>query len=92
MFFDQIEAAETLGPGPSARPIAPVDRLEVAAWDLAVDTCHHCRVQADGTIRLPVIGKVFVAGRTTDDIAAEIHLGLAADLQMDADVTIRRIK
>jgi len=49
---------------------------------------HRERIGPDGRIMLPLVGSIFVAGRTIKDIAAEVEL-LAKDFYEDADITMR---
>ncbi len=68
--------------------VAPPDELMVASKRVRELDGHRETISPDGKINLPLLGSVFVAGRTVDDIAAEVEQ-MAKDYYEDADVTMR---
>src|SRR5665213_2947805 len=72
-------ASTTAGPAPislSAGPldyrIGPLDRLNITVFQVKDLTFEKLQVDAAGDVRLPLIGAVAAAGRTADELAAEI--------------------
>lgn len=67
--------------------IGPRDRVTVEVFELP-DLNATRRVEADGTITLPVLGAVTAEGRTTDELADEIERLLEADYVNRASVRV----
>jgi polysaccharide export outer membrane protein len=70
--------------------VAPPDVIRITSKRIREIHGHNEQVSPDGRLTLPLLGPIFVAGRTTEDIAAELRL-LASEFYEDADVTVRVI-
>src|SRR5690606_26544621 len=49
---------------------------------------HRETIRPDGKLTLPLLGSVFVAGRTCEDVSAQLE-AMARDYYEDADVSVR---
>ena len=88
-------ASTTAGPAPislSAGPldyrIGPLDRLNITVFQVKDLTFEKLQVDAAGDVRLPLIGAVAAAGRTADELAAEIARRLGQTYLRSPQVTV----
>lgn len=70
--------------------LSPPDTIMINSKRVRELDGHNETINPDGKITVPLLGSVFVAGRTADDVAAELE-ELARDYYEDADVTLRVI-
>lgn len=70
--------------------MAPPDVVQVSSKRVREVDDHKEQIRPDGKITLPLIGSVFVAGKTTEQVSAELQ-ALASEYYEDADVTLRVI-
>jgi len=81
--------------GPAAGRIAAGDRVEVRIMDLVgpgLESVERRRVAEDGTVELPHVGKVKVAGEDVAGAERAIREGYAkAKVLPRADVTVKRL-
>lgn len=68
----------------------PPDVVQVSSKRVREIDGHQEQIRPDGRLTLPLLGSIFVAGRTTEDVALELE-DLARDFYEDADVTVRVI-
>lgn len=68
--------------------MAPPDRIVIESERIREIDGHQEQIAPDGRITVPLIGSVFVAGRTTEEVAAELETR-AKEFYEDADVTMR---
>lgn len=68
--------------------MAPPDHVLVLSKRVREINTQRQQIRPDGMIVLPLLGNVFVAGRTCDEIAAELQQR-AIEFYEDADVTVR---
>lgn len=68
--------------------VMPPDRLLVSSKRVRELNGHKELINPDGRLTLPLVGSIYVAGRTVEDIATEIEV-LAKDYYEDADITVR---
>jgi polysaccharide export outer membrane protein len=71
---DVVEYSDTLPedliPQPQSYRVGPGDVLEVTAWDIVTvgeKEVYNVAVDARGMVEIPQLGRIFVAGRTTED-------------------------
>ena len=67
--------------------VAPPDTLRITSKRVREINGHSEQIRPDGKITLPLLGTVFVTGRTVEEIAAELEQ-LAAEYYEDADVSV----
>ena len=67
--------------------IGPMDVLDISVFQVA-DLTRTVQVDAAGQITLPLIGQVFVAGKTVTQVQSEIAAKLAAKYLQSPDVTV----
>ncbi len=70
--------------------MAPPDTLQIYSKRVREIHGHRETISPDGKITLPLLGRIFVAGRTTEEVTAELEL-LAQEYYEDADVSVRVI-
>ncbi len=68
--------------------MAPPDEVQITSKRVREIDRHREQIAPDGRITVPLLGSVFVAGRTCADVAAELE-AKARDFYEDADVTMR---
>jgi polysaccharide export outer membrane protein len=68
--------------------IMPPDVILITSKRVRELNNHREQVRADGRITLPLLGSVFVAGKTTEQVSAELE-SAARDYYEDADVSLR---
>jgi len=68
--------------------MAPPDTVQI--YSKRVREIHHHTevVSPDGKLNLPLLGRVFVAGKTTEEVEAELRI-MAQEFYEDADVSVR---
>lgn len=77
--------------GSTGYRIGPKDLIDIQVLE-EPDASSEVRVQADGTITLPLIGTLSVEGRTTAQVSREIQEFLEKDLLQRATVTVRVVE
>ena len=70
--------------------LAPPDVIQISSKRVRELNGHRETIRPDGKITLPLMGSVFVAGRTVEEVSAELE-ELAKDFYEDADVTMQII-
>jgi len=70
--------------------IAPPDVIQISSKRVREMDGHSEAVRPDGIITPPLLGPIFVAGQTCEEISAQLEQ-LAKDFYQDADVTVRVI-
>lgn len=70
--------------------IAPPDSIQIYSKRVREIHRHTEVVSPDGRLTLPLLGRVFVAGKTTEEVEAELAL-MAQEFYEDADVSVRVI-
>jgi len=68
--------------------LAPPDVITITSKRVREINGHTETIRPDGKITLPLLGTTFVAGRTVEEVSAELEL-LARDYYEDADVSLR---
>lgn len=68
--------------------LAPPDSIVIASMRVREIDGHREQIRPDGRITLPLLGSVFVAGRTCEEVSAQLQ-SMAARFYQDADVTLR---
>ncbi len=68
--------------------LAPPDTITITSKRVREINGHTETIRPDGKITLPLLGSLFVAGRTVEDVSAEIEM-LAKDYYEDADASLR---
>jgi polysaccharide export outer membrane protein len=72
---------------PRSRPLVPDDFIHVEVYQ-EPDLEARRRVAKDGTITLPLLNQVRVAGKTVEEVTALIREGLARDYLVNPRVTV----
>ena len=67
--------------------LAPPDLIRVASKRVREINAHSEQIRPDGRITLPLLGSVFVAGKTCEQVSEELSL-MAQEYYEDADVTV----
>jgi polysaccharide export outer membrane protein len=70
--------------------LAPPDEVLIASKRVREINGHRETIRPDGKLTLPLLGSVFVAGKTCEEISAELAQ-LAHEYYEDADVSVRVI-
>ena len=70
--------------------MAPPDTIQIASKRVRELNGYRETISPDGKITAPLIGSIFVAGRTCEEVAQELE-EMARDFYEDADVTMRVI-
>jgi polysaccharide biosynthesis/export protein len=70
--------------------MAPPDRVQIYSKRVREIHGHRESISPDGKLTLPLLGRVFVAGKTTEEVTAELEL-MAQEYYEDADVSVRVI-
>jgi len=70
--------------------IMPPDVILITSKRVRELNNHREQVRADGRITLPLLGSVFIAGKTTEQVSAELET-MAREYYDDADVSLRVI-
>ena len=68
--------------------MAPPDTVQIYSKRVREIHRHTEVISPDGKINLPLLGRVYVAGKTTEEVEAELQL-LAQEYYEDADVSVR---
>jgi len=68
--------------------MAPPDRVQVYSKRVREINGHREMISPDGKLTLPLLGRVFVAGKTTEEVTLELEL-MAQEYYEDADVSVR---
>lgn len=68
--------------------MAPPDVVQIYSKRVREINRHYETISPDGKLTLPLLGRVFVAGKTTEEVTAELEL-LAQEYYEDADVSVR---
>lgn len=68
--------------------MAPPDVIQIYSKRVREINGHREIISPDGKLTLPLLGRVFVAGKTTEEVTAELEL-LAQEYYEDADVSVR---
>ncbi len=68
--------------------VAPPDVLTISSKRVRELNGHIETIRPDGKLTLPLLGSVFVAGMTVEDISAGLE-GMAREFYEDADVSVR---
>lgn len=68
--------------------MAPPDSVQI--YSKRVREVHHHTeaISPDGKLNLPLLGRVFVAGKTTEEVEAELRV-MAQEYYEDADISVR---
>ena len=72
----------------SSYRIMPPDVIRISAKQVQEIDGHRERVRSDGRLTLPLLGSVYVAGKTPEAVSAELAT-MARQYYEDADVTLR---
>jgi polysaccharide export outer membrane protein len=67
--------------------LAPPDSIRITSRRVCEINGHSEQIRPDGRITLPLFGSVFVAGKTCEQVSAELSL-MAQEYYEDADVTL----
>jgi protein involved in polysaccharide export with SLBB domain len=70
--------------------LAPPDQIAISSKRVRELASLEDRIRPDGKITLPLIGSLFVAGRTPEEVSAELR-ERAKEFYEDADITLRVI-
>lgn len=70
--------------------MAPPDVVLIASKRVREINGHQEAIRSDGKLSLPLLGSVYVAGKTPEEVAAELETA-ARDFYDDADVSVRVI-
>lgn len=73
---------------PDAYTIGATDLLNISVFQVPDLSFEELRVDASGTIQMPLIGSVRAAGRTPDELAQEIRDSLAARFLQNPQVSV----
>ena len=68
--------------------VAPPDIIQISSKRVRELNRHRETIRPDGKITLPLLGSIFVAGRTIEEISADLE-AKAQEFYEDADVTLR---
>jgi polysaccharide biosynthesis/export protein len=68
--------------------MSPPDTVQIYSKRVREIHRHTEAISPDGKLTLPLLGRVFVAGKTTEEVTAELKL-LAQEYYEDADVSVR---
>ena len=68
--------------------MSPPDTVQIYSKRVREIHLHTEAISPDGKLTLPLLGRVFVAGKTTEEVTAELEL-LAQEFYEDADVSVR---
>jgi protein involved in polysaccharide export with SLBB domain len=68
--------------------IAPPDTITISSKRVREINGHTEQIRPDGKITLPLLGSVFVTGKTVEAASAELE-GMAREFYADADVSLR---
>ncbi len=68
--------------------MAPPDAVQIYSKRVREINGHHETISPDGKLTLPLLGRIFVAGKTSEEVTAELEL-LAQEFYEDADVSVR---
>ncbi len=68
--------------------LAPPDAIQIASKRVRELNNHRQTIRPDGKVTLPLLGSVFVAGKTTDQLSDELEI-MSQDFYEDADITVR---
>lgn len=71
--------------------MAPPDVIQIKSKRVREMDGYSQQIRSDGNVTVPLIGNVFVAGRTPEDVSAELE-ALAREFYQDADVTLRVVE
>jgi polysaccharide export outer membrane protein len=70
--------------------LSPPDTITIRSKRVREINGHSETIRPDGRLTLPLLGSVFVAGKTCEEVSAELEV-LASDYYEDADITCRVI-
>lgn len=70
--------------------MAPPDTVQIYSKRIREIHRHSESISPDGKINLPLLGRIYVAGKTTEEVEAELQV-LAQEYYEDADVSVRVI-
>ena len=68
--------------------MSPPDTVQIYSKRVREIHLHTEAISPDGKLTLPLLGRIFVAGKTTEEVTAELEL-LAQEFYEDADVSVR---
>jgi protein involved in polysaccharide export with SLBB domain len=68
--------------------LEPPDEVHISSRRVREIASHYERIRPDGMITLPLLGPIYVAGRTPEEVRAELQL-LAARYYEDADINVK---
>lgn len=68
--------------------MAPPDEILIVSRRVREISGHREKIRPDGNITLPLLGTVYVAGRTPEEVSEELQI-LSKDYYEDADVSLR---
>ncbi len=68
--------------------MSPPDVVQIYSKRVREINGHSETISPDGKLTLPLLGRVFVAGKTSEEVTAELEL-LAQEYYEDADVSVR---
>lgn len=91
----ELLAQPPLGLGNTPMPaqvLRPDDRISISVAREPTLSLENVRVAADGFVDLPYLGRIKAAGRTTSDVAQQIHDGLAATYLTDPHVAVNVVE
>ncbi len=71
--------------------MSPPDTIKIYSKRVREIHGHTESISPDGKLTLPLLGRVFVAGKTTEEVTAELGI-LAQEYYEDADVSVRVIR
>ncbi len=77
----------TRGGGPTDYRVGPGDLLEIDVFDVE-ELKRTVRVRPDGTISLPLLGRLTVAGETTSELEGSLERQLGADYLWNPQVSV----
>lgn len=68
--------------------MSPPDTVQIYSKRVREIHLHTEAISPDGKLTLPLLGRIFVAGKTTEEVTAELEI-LAQEFYEDADVSVR---
>ncbi len=71
--------------------MSPPDTVQIYSKRVREIHLHTEAISPDGKLTLPLLGRVFVAGKTTEEVMAELEI-LAQEFYEDADVSVRVVR
>lgn len=81
-------SSQAVGANSPEYRIRPLDKIDVIVFQVRELTLEKIQVDSSGQLNLPLVGRIQVAGRTTDDVQAEIADRLRNGFLRSPQVTV----